>query len=160
MEKMEKYLGKFITEELDQLYDKSYDIPDIVTSIREAAILTGLTEDTIRYYEKVGLLPFAERKTNGHRQYRKDQILGIIFLTRLKATGMTIEQMKHFRELSEHGADTLEARYAILEEHQRKIQQDIANLNETSKIIAYKLQHYRELSEHPDLEDTHCDTKP
>ncbi|MEO2205564.1 MerR family transcriptional regulator [Paenibacillus pabuli] len=135
-----------------------HDIPDIVTSIREAALLTGLTEDTIRYYEKVGLLPYAERKTNGHRQYSKDQILGIIFLTRLKSTGMTIEQMKHYRELSEQGADTLSVRYAILEEHQRKIQQDIANLHETSEIIAYKLQHYRELSEHPDLEDSNCNT--
>ena len=151
---MEKYLGKFNTEELHYMHD----IPDIVTSIREAALLTGLTEDTIRYYEKVGLLPYAERKTNGHRQYSKDQILGIIFLTRLKSTGMTIEQMKHYRELSEQGADTLSVRYAILEEHQRKIQQDIANLHETSEIIAYKLQHYRELSEHPDLEDTNCNT--
>lgn len=151
---MEKYLGKFNTEELHYMHD----IPDIVTSIREAALLTGLTEDTIRYYEKVGLLPYAERKTNGHRQYSKDQILGIIFLTRLKSTGMTIEQMKHYRELSEQGADTLSVRYAILEEHQRKIQQDIANLHETSEIIAYKLQHYRELSEHPDLEDSNCNT--
>ncbi|WP_246058337.1 MerR family transcriptional regulator [Paenibacillus illinoisensis] len=151
---MEKYLGKFDTEELHDMHD----IPDIVTSIREAALHTGLTEDTIRYYEKVGLLPYAERKTNGHRQYSKDQILGIIFLTRLKATGMTIEQMKHYRELSEQGADTLSVRYAILEEHQRKIQQDIANLHETSEIIAYKLQHYRELSEHPDLEDSNCNT--
>ena len=151
---MEKYLGKFNTEELHYMHD----IPDIVTSIREAALLTGLTEDTIRYYEKVGLLPYAERKTNGHRQYSKDQILGIIFLTRLRSTGMTIEQMKHYRELSEQGADTLSVRYAILEEHQRKIQQDIANLHETSEIIAYKLQHYRELSEHPDLEDTNCNT--
>jgi DNA-binding transcriptional MerR regulator len=71
---------------------------------------------------------------------------------------MTIEQMKHYRELSEQGADTLATRYAILEEHQRKIQQDISNLKETSEIIAYKLQHYQELSEHPDLEDTNCDT--
>ncbi|MEC0125614.1 MerR family transcriptional regulator [Paenibacillus pabuli] len=132
------------------------DIPDIVTSIREAAALTGLTEDTIRYYEKVGLLPYAERKTNGHRQYSKDHILGIIFLTRLKATGMTIEQMKYYRELSEQGPETLSARYAILEEHQRKIQQEISRLNETSEIIAYKLQHYREISEHPDLDDPHC----
>ncbi|WP_336765317.1 MerR family transcriptional regulator [Paenibacillus sp. USHLN196] len=155
METMENYLGNSNTKESDLMQN----IPDIVTSIREAANLTGLTEDTIRYYEKVGLLPYAERKANGHRQYSKDHILGIIFLTRLKATGMTIEQMKHYRELSEQGPETLSTRYSILEEHQRKIQQEISRLHETSDIITYKLQHYREISEHPNLDDPHCDAK-
>ncbi|MBJ8191532.1 MerR family DNA-binding transcriptional regulator, partial [Bacillus cereus] len=66
------------------------EIPETITSISQAAELTGLTEDTIRYYERISLLPYAERKANGHRFYSRDQILGIIFLTRLKATGMTI----------------------------------------------------------------------
>ncbi|KAF6615132.1 MerR family transcriptional regulator, partial [Paenibacillus sp. EKM208P] len=90
------------------------EIPETITSISQAAELTGLTEDTIRYYERIGLLPYAERKANGHRFYSRDQILGIIFLTRLKATGMTIEEMKHYRELSEQGNITLPDRYSLL----------------------------------------------
>jgi DNA-binding transcriptional MerR regulator len=132
------------------------EIPETITSIKQAAELTGLTEDTLRYYERIGLLPYAERKTNGHRVYSRDQIQGIIFLTRLKATGMTIEEMKRYRELSKQGSSTLSVRYSILEEHNQKIQREIARLNETQKIIEYKLSHYRELSEDPDLGDTNC----
>lgn len=40
------------------------EIPEIENSIKQAAELTGLTEDTIRYYEKIGLLPYADRKRN------------------------------------------------------------------------------------------------
>jgi DNA-binding transcriptional MerR regulator len=133
------------------------EIPETLTSIKQAAELTGLTEDTIRYYERIGLLPYAERKVNGHRVYSNDQIQGIIFLTRLKATGMTLEEMKRYRELTRQGSSTLSVRYSILEEHNHKIQREISKLLETQKIIEYKLSHYRELSENPDISDTTCD---
>ncbi|GGF65368.1 MerR family transcriptional regulator [Paenibacillus albidus] len=132
-------------------------IPEIATSIKQAAEVTGLSEDTIRYYERVGLLPYAERKANGHRHYTREHLQGILFLMRLKATGMTIEEMKHYRELSSQGSDTLELRYSILEEHQAAIGREIARLQETQKIIDYKLSHYKELIEHPDLSDPNCD---
>ncbi|WP_226002272.1 MerR family transcriptional regulator [Paenibacillus sp. BJ-4] len=133
------------------------EIPETITSISQAAELTGLTEDTIRYYERIGLLPYADRKANGHRFYSREQIQGIIFLTRLKATGMTIEEMKHYRELSEQGNSTIPDRYSLLEKHNQKIQQEISRLMETQKIIDYKLSHYHELSTNPDLSDTSCD---
>jgi DNA-binding transcriptional MerR regulator len=132
------------------------EIPENITSIKQASELTGLTEDTIRYYERIGLLPYAKRKTNGHRVYNREQILGILFLTRLKATGMTIAEMKHYRELSRQGNATITARFSILEEHKQKIQREISRLHETEKIIEYKLDHYREISNNPDIKDTSC----
>ncbi|MBB6632919.1 MerR family transcriptional regulator [Cohnella thailandensis] len=132
------------------------EIPEIVNSIKQAAELTGLTEDTIRYYEKIGLLPYADRKRNGHRVYSRDQIRGIIFLTRLKATGMTLEEMKRYRELSSRGNDTIPLRLSILEKHKQKIQKEISRLNETEKIIEFKIDHYREISQNPDLSDSNC----
>jgi DNA-binding transcriptional MerR regulator len=135
------------------------EIPEIVTSIKQAAELTGLTEDTIRYYEKIGLLPYADRKQNGHRIYSRDQIRGILFLTRLRATGMTLEEMKRYRELSSIGNDsndTIPLRLSILEKHKQKIQKEISRLYETEKIIEYKIDHYREISQNPDLSDTNC----
>jgi DNA-binding transcriptional MerR regulator len=73
---------------------KVNDSLDIVSSIKQAAEFSGLSEDTIGYYEKIGLLPYAERKANGHRIYSKNQLEGMVFLTRLKATGMTLDEMK------------------------------------------------------------------
>lgn len=133
------------------------EIPEVVTSIKQAADITGLTEDTIRYYERIGLLPYAERKANGHRHYTKYQIQGILFILRLKATGMTIEEMKRYLKLSDQGMSALPQRYSLLEAHHDHIGREIARLQETQKIIAYKLSHFRELTEQPDLSDPNCD---
>ncbi len=133
------------------------EIPEIVTSIKQAAELTGLSEDTIRYYERVGLLPYAERKANGHRHYTKYQIQGILFILRLKATGMTIEEMKRYLELSEQGITALPQRYSLLEAHHDHIGREIAKLQETQKIIEYKLKNFRKLTEALDLSDPNCD---
>ncbi|QUL52742.1 MerR family transcriptional regulator [Paenibacillus tritici] len=133
------------------------NIPDTVTSIRQAAELTGLTEDTIRYYERIGLLPYADRKPNGHRHYSKDQILGIRFLMRLKATGMTLEQMRHYLELTRQGDGTLSERYTILEAHNDTIAHEIARLQETQEVIRYKLRHFRELAENPNTDAYDCE---
>lgn len=132
------------------------EIPEIATSIKEAAELTGLTEDTIRYYEKIGLLPYADRKQNGHRIYSKDQIRSILFLTRLKATGMTIEEMKRYRALTSGGNEAIPQKISLLEEHLEKIRQEIASLIETEKVIEYKIDHYRKNAAQPELDDTPC----
>ncbi|MGG6310495.1 MerR family transcriptional regulator [Paenibacillus macerans] len=132
------------------------EIPEMVTSIEQAAHLTGLTKDTIRYYEKIGLLPCADRKQNGHRVYSREQVQSILFLTRLKATGMTIEEMKRYRELSSRGNDTIPEKKSMLEIHKQKIQNEISRLLEVQKIIEYKLDHYQEIIQGPDLNDTGC----
>ncbi|MFF2911394.1 MerR family transcriptional regulator [Paenibacillus sp. NPDC057934] len=129
-------------------------IPELVTSIKEAAQLTGLTEDTIRYYEKIGLLPYADRKKNGHRVYSREQIHSILFLTRLKATGMTIAEMKKFQEMTSSGDETIPGRLSLLEEHNRNIQSEIARLSEIQKIIEFKIQNFREIFENPS--STNC----
>lgn len=133
------------------------DIPEHVTSIKHAAELTGLSEDTIRYYEKIGLLPYADRQPNGHRIYSREQIQGIIFLIRLKATGMTLEEMKYYRELASAGYHTLDERLDILKQHHYKVQQEVAQLLETQRILEYKIDHYAEITAKPDIDDHACD---
>lgn len=132
------------------------DIPDSIFTIRQVAELTGLTEDTIRFYERIELLPYADRKPNGHRIYSSDQVKGIIFLTRLRATGMTLEEIKGYRELTKQGNSTLAQRLTLLKQHNEVIQREISKLHETQKIIEYKIEHFRELSENPSISDTHC----
>lgn len=127
------------------------DIPETVSSIKQAAEFTGLSEDTIRYYEKIGLLPYADRKASGHRTYSKHQLEGMVFLTRLKATGMTLEEMKRFRKLYEMGEASLPQRVSILIEHKNRIQNEIDRLLETQRIIDYKIDNYKEVLVNPDL---------
>ena len=133
------------------------DIPETTSTIKQAAEFTGLSEDTIRYYEKIGLLPYADRKTSGHRSYSKQQLEGMVFLTRLRATGMTLEEMKHFRKLYEKGEASLPQRVSILSEHKNKIQNEIDRLLETQRIIDYKIDNYNGILVTPDLNNTACD---
>ncbi|WP_261306595.1 MerR family transcriptional regulator [Paenibacillus andongensis] len=126
-------------------------MPETVSSIKQAAEFTGLSEDTIRYYEKIGLLPYADRKASGHRTYSKHQLEGMVFLTRLKATGMTLEEMKRFRKLYEMGEASLPQRVSILIEHKNRIQNEIDRLLETQRMIDYKIDTYKEVLVNPDL---------
>lgn len=135
------------------------DIPQSEVSIRQAAEFSGLSEDTIRYYEKIGLLPHADRKSNGHRTYNKRQLEGMVFLTRLKATGMTLDEMKRYRALTAQGDVSVPERISILQEHRQRLQDEIARLMDTERIIDYKIGHYREILLNPSLDNTHCDAK-
>ncbi|MDO7906264.1 MerR family transcriptional regulator [Paenibacillus sp. JX-17] len=69
-------------------------------SIKEAAEQSGLTEDTIRYYEKIGLLPRAARKSNGHRTYTDDNIEVMKLIVCMRKTGMPLEDMKPYLRLT------------------------------------------------------------
>ncbi|WP_168122350.1 MerR family transcriptional regulator [Paenibacillus sp. HB172176] len=131
-------------------------IPETASSIKQAAEFTGLSQDTIRYYEKIGLLPYADRKANGHRTYSREQLAGMIFLTRLRSTGMTLEEMKHFRSLYEEGNASIPQRKSILKEHKNHIQKQIEQLQETQRILAYKIDNYDEIAANPDLNQAGC----
>ncbi|KAB8126153.1 MerR family transcriptional regulator [Gracilibacillus oryzae] len=132
------------------------EITEAFMSIKEAAEFSGLSEATIRYYEKIGLLPFATRKANGHRTYSKQQIEGILFLTRLKRTGMKLEEIKHFLQLFEAGPTTIQQRISILEDQRKKINEDISQLMETKRIIEYKIKNYNETLVHPVFQHSNC----
>ncbi|ANF97154.1 MerR family transcriptional regulator [Paenibacillus bovis] len=133
------------------------EIPDMPMTIREAAELTGLSEDTLRYYERIDLLPPAERKSNGHRFYTAEQVQGIIFMTRLKSTGMTLEEMKAFRALISQGESTLEQRKTILRQQHEHISSEIRRLKDVQEVLEYKLNHYDRLSTNPQVEDMGCE---
>ena len=74
-------------------------------SIAEAADLTGLTADTLRYYERDGLmLRSVPRATSGHRQYADDDISWIRLITKLRSTGMPIRDVRRYADLVRAGA--------------------------------------------------------
>ncbi|MEX3617014.1 MerR family transcriptional regulator [Paenibacillus glucanolyticus] len=113
-------------------------------TIKQTAELTGITEDTIRYYEKIALLPRAERKDNGHRIYREEDIHTIRLIPCLKKTGMPLEQMRPFLAVS---ADTDPAEYPelveLLRSHRDNIVSQINSLQQVVDFIDMKLEEGR-----------------
>ncbi|MGK5511549.1 MerR family transcriptional regulator [Brevibacillus formosus] len=113
-------------------------------TIKQTAEQTGISEDTIRYYEKISLLPRADRKDNGHRIYRQDDINTIRLLSCLKKTGMPLEEMRPFLAVS---ADADPGDYPELVEyirsHRENIVSQIASLQQVVDFIDMKLEEGR-----------------
>jgi DNA-binding transcriptional MerR regulator len=113
-------------------------------TIKQTAEQTGITEDTIRYYEKIALLPRAERKDNGHRIYRQEDINTIRLIACLKKTGMPLEEMRPFLAVS---ADTDPAEYPelveLLTSHRKNIVSQIASMQQVVDFIDMKLEEGR-----------------
>lgn len=110
-------------------------------TIKQTAEQTGISEDTIRYYEKIALLPRAERKDNGHRIYRREDIHTIQLIACLKKTGMPLEEMRPFLAVS---ADADPAEYPelveLLKSHRTTIVSQIASLQQVVDFIDMKLE--------------------
>jgi DNA-binding transcriptional MerR regulator len=113
-------------------------------SISEAAERTGLSAHTLRYWERAGLLHPVSRNGSGHRRYAADDLERIKFLTKLRATGMPIRQVRRYAELMAGGEETEGDRLALLQAHRREV---LAKLEETAghlELIDWKINLYRE----------------
>jgi DNA-binding transcriptional MerR regulator len=113
-------------------------------TISEAARASGLSAHTLRYYERTGLLEPVSRAENGHRRYREADLQQIRFLSKLRATGMPIREVRRYAELVKAGDATNEERLALLEAHRDVV---LAGLEETTRnleLIEWKIDFYKE----------------
>ncbi|CAN7755528.1 MerR family transcriptional regulator [Caballeronia sp. LjRoot34] len=110
--------------------------------IGDIAGQTGLTAHTIRYYERIGLLPFAPRDSAGQRMYDASILTWIEFLGRLKTTGMPIQEMLRYAGLRAQGAVTEEARCKLLTEHRDQVQLRVAELQACLLVLDNKIAGY------------------
>jgi DNA-binding transcriptional MerR regulator len=114
-------------------------------TIREAAGKTGLSQDTVRYYERVRLVPPVGRDRSGYRRYTEDDLEWLVFVTRLRATGMPIADIARFVELAMRGVGTVPQRLALLEAHRQEVEARWREVRGHLRLIQSKIAHYREL---------------
>jgi DNA-binding transcriptional MerR regulator len=117
-------------------------------TIGETAQCTGLSVDTLRYYERIGLLNPIQRAVSGHRRYTENDLVWIAFLNRLWATGMPVHTMQRYADLRRQGDATLSERRHLLEEHARAIQARIGDLSENLHAIEDKIRTYQQMEKH------------
>lgn len=104
---------------------------------------TGFTLDTLRYYEKIGLLEPVERNAAGQRRFSEHDISWLGLVRCLRDTGMPIAEMLRFAELVRAGDHTIADRIRLLEEHDRRVQEQITKLTERQRYIHHKISYYR-----------------
>ena len=110
----------------------------------QAVELTGFSLDTLRYYERIGLIDPVHRAAGGHRRYTEEDLEWLDFLRCLRGTGMPIAKMKQFADQARVGTDTYAERLAILEEHDRMVAEQMAVLEEQRGKVQFKISFYRE----------------
>ena len=112
-----------------------YNLEDVF-SIKQISEQIGLSEDTLRYYEKIGLIPKVNRNNLGYRVYsleNKDLLTTILCL---KHVGMTLDQIKLYTKI-----DSISERYEMLLRYKEKMQDQMAELQ---KFMEKKLKFMRE----------------
>jgi DNA-binding transcriptional MerR regulator len=113
-------------------------------TISDAARASGVSAHTLRYYERAGLLDPVDRAASGHRRYAEEDLARIHFLTKLRATGMPIRQIREYAELIRAGDDSHEARLALLEAHREAVRAQLAETERNLELIEWKIDYYRE----------------
>lgn len=113
--------------------------------IAEAAERSGLSIDTIRYYEKSGLVPKVGRGRDGQRRFSPENIDWLTLLYWLRETGMPMKTMQRFAELYRAGDHTLPERKQILLAHGEHLKKRRSDLDRCEEVLAHKLAIYKEL---------------
>ena len=106
---------------------------------------TGFSPDTLRYYEKDGLLSDILRLPNGHRRYTKHDLEWLKFVSCLRATGMPLKKMKEYKDLMNLGDDTASQRKDLLISQKDNILKDMEVLKDALERIDYKIQYYQSI---------------
>ena len=113
----------------------------------ETAEKSGFSIDTLRYYEKIGLLSDIARDAAGRRVFTDDDLAWLGMLRCLRETGMPIAEMLRYSELTRAGEGTVAERIELLEAHDRRVEEQIERLREQQEHIRNKLALYREIAE-------------
>ena len=114
-------------------------------SIAEVSARTGLSRDTLRWYEAEGLIPAVARTTAGVRRYDDATVRIIELLVRLRRTGMSVAHMRDFVTMVDQGARSHGRRMRLLQDHREEIEARIRELIDDLAAVDEKIAHYRQL---------------
>ena len=114
-------------------------------TIAEVSKKYDLTADTIRYYERIGLIPTIPRTKNGIRDFDEESCSWIEFIKCMRNAGMEIEILLEYVNLFRQGKTTVKARKKLLEEQREKLKEKQKSINATIERLDYKLELYDEI---------------
>ncbi|MET9804650.1 MerR family transcriptional regulator [Streptomyces sp. NPDC006368] len=111
-------------------------------TISEVSAWTGLTAYTLRWYERIGLMPHVDRSHTGQRRFTNRDLDWLAFVGKLRLTGMPVADMVRYAELVREGEHTFEERRELLERTRRDVRSRIAELQDTLAVLDYKIDFY------------------
>jgi DNA-binding transcriptional MerR regulator len=115
--------------------------------IREVSERLGVSEHTLRYYERIGLLGSIRKDAGGRRDYSQADLAWLEFIGRLKATAMSLDTIREYSRLREKGDATIPRRYGLLEAHGEVLERRIEELMRNKLALEDKMAIYRKAME-------------
>jgi len=110
--------------------------------ISEVSEQCGVSADTLRYYERIGLLPPVNRSDSGIRDYSDLDVRRVEFIKCMRSAGLPVEVLIRYYGLVQQGDETMEDRQAILVEQRAEITARMEELQKTLDLLDYKISFY------------------
>ncbi|GGV13948.1 MerR family transcriptional regulator [Streptomyces griseoflavus] len=111
-------------------------------TISEVVALTGLTAHTLRWYERIGLMPHIDRSHTGQRRYSNRDLDWLALVGKLRLTGMPVADMVRYAELVRSGDHTYTERFDLLQRTREDVLSRIAELQGTLAVLDRKISFY------------------
>ena len=111
-------------------------------TITEAGRKYGLSADTLRYYERIGLIPPVPRNKSGIRDYDEVSLGWVELMKCMRSAGVGIEALIEYSRLFQQGEETLEARKALLVEQRRQLLERMEDMRQSLERLDQKIENY------------------
>lgn len=123
-------------------------------TISEVVALTGLTAHTLRWYERIGLMPHIDRSHTGQRRYTNRDLDWLALVGKLRLTGMPVADMVRYAELVRAGDHTYTERFELLQQTRADVLTRIAELQDTLAVLDRKISFYGDAGRSRETEST------
>lgn len=113
-------------------------------TISEVSKKYDLTPDTLRYYERIGLIPPVHRNSSGNRDFTEEDLGWVEFIKCMRGAGLSIEALIDYVKMFQEGISTVKARKHLLIEQRQILAERIEAMQETLKRLDFKIDGYEE----------------
>ncbi|EAF3074040.1 MerR family transcriptional regulator [Listeria monocytogenes] len=113
-------------------------------NIKQAADLFGLTVDTLRYYERVGVIPPVHRNESGYRDYKTSDLNWVYLVKNLRNAGLSVESLIEFATLAQlrETQNVEAAQKQVLVDQLRELDEKLAEMKKVRELLVYKIDSY------------------
>jgi len=113
-------------------------------TIAEVSKKYDLSQDTLRYYERIGLFPVVNRNKSGIRNYTEEDCMWIEFIKCMRNAGLPIEVLIEYVTLFKQGDSTIETRKELLSEQRKQLIEKLEYIRKTIERLDYKIESYEQ----------------
>lgn len=113
-------------------------------TIKQVSEKYNISADTLRYYERVKMIPPVTRTAGGIRDYQEEDLRWVELAICMRNSGLPIETLIDYLALFQLGDETIPARLELLREQMEILEEQKKNIEETMSRLSYKIEHYEE----------------